>query len=540
MKEKTSWSLADCIDFEYFSILDQDKADEELIRRDRDIYVRNIREEPPPGRAADVLLLGVWLQARRTSDNKEEGPALLPGQLWLEVYRLCFLAMAVSGLILGGSLAWGFLTYSGRQPINVAVFLSLFVGSQLILLALLALAFAYRSLLGQAGTSFPLLAGLLSRMFFRMVRKLHGAAMGHLSAGRRHALLAALATFRIGGHRYGRLVLWPFFSLLQLFGITYNLGLLSVLLFKVAVTDIAFGWQSSLDLSAAAVHRLAALLALPWSWLLGEGSGYPTLEQIRGSRLVLKEGIYHLSTIDLVSWWPFLCLALLCYGLLPRLLLFFLGWFRLHVLLAGLDFSHSRFRRVLRRMRTPSLATRAESRNRDSGQAAWNRNGQEASPSPAPADSAERADEQPEKPGLAGEQRLLLLVPADLEEQFSLPVFREHAGPLLGDRKMDLRFFDDSDQALESVASFLRQVPGVLDVLLLQESWLPPIRETLTFLASLRDLLGTDSELTLLLVGRPRADTMFTPVKTRDRQIWQTRLASLADPALYIRELVRS
>ena len=35
--------------------------------------------------------------------------------------------------------------------------------------------------------------------------------------------------------------------------------------------------------------------------------------------MVLKEGIYHLTTPDLVSWWPFLLLAVCFYGFLPRI-----------------------------------------------------------------------------------------------------------------------------------------------------------------------------------------------------------------------------
>ena len=40
---------------------------------------------------------------------------------------------------------------------------------------------------------------------------------------------------------------------------------------------------------------------MPWAWLLPADLAYPSLAQVEGSHMVLKEGIYHLATGDLVA-----------------------------------------------------------------------------------------------------------------------------------------------------------------------------------------------------------------------------------------------
>jgi hypothetical protein len=179
-----------------------------------------------------------------------------------------------------------------------------------------------------------------------------------LSADRRlraeHAVGAIIGKSRT----YGLLFFLPVFILTQLLAMGFNLGLLAATLFKVVTSDIAFGWQSTIQLSPTAVHSLARAIAAPWSWALEGDAAFPSLAQIEGSRIILKEGIYHLSTPDLVSWWPFLCLAVLVYGLLPRLLLFLGAIAVQRRFLGSLDFRQGACEQLLMRMTTPLVSTR--------------------------------------------------------------------------------------------------------------------------------------------------------------------------------------
>ncbi len=100
------------------------------------------------------------------------------------------------------------------------------------------------------------------------------------------------------------------------FSLAFSLGTLGTTFFRVMVSDMAFGWQSTLLTSSNTVHDLVSAMAWPWAGWLPAGLAYPGIEQIEGSRIILKEGISVLTTGDLVSWWPFLCLGIVFYALI--------------------------------------------------------------------------------------------------------------------------------------------------------------------------------------------------------------------------------
>ena len=118
---------------------------------------------------------------------------------------------------------------------------------------------------------------------------------------------------------------------------------------------MAFGWQSTVQVSEGVVHSIVKWLAVPWSWFIPPELAHPTLAQIEGSRLVLKDGIYHLVTPDLVAWWPFLCFAVLFYGLLPRIVLFFFGRVTRKYLLDKIELTHGACDQLVDRMTTPQV-----------------------------------------------------------------------------------------------------------------------------------------------------------------------------------------
>ena len=112
---------------------------------------------------------------------------------------------------------------------------------------------------------------------------------------------------------------WPSAVDASAFDVTTGLGRLAVgvlalvgidgQVVQVVTADIAFGWQSTIQFSSDAVYTFVKIFSLPWSWIEPLSIVNPTYAQIQGSRMVLKDGIYHLATPDLVSWWPFLLLS---------------------------------------------------------------------------------------------------------------------------------------------------------------------------------------------------------------------------------------
>lgn len=396
---KKLWNIADLIDLEFLLNHDEGEDLDRLAARDRQIYT----ELPSPSKEArPPALLRSWLSSRREALHPEEGEIALPGHAWQEMLCLFFALALLTGLFSGGGLAFSFLAYSGKEPVNVAAYFTVFVLAQAFLFLLLVGSAFFRKLQGKNFIEASLLYRLLRRLFTGLLEKLMARVRKKTSqkvaAETRLKWSASAASVRQIRQRYGLVFLRPFFLIVQVFGVSFNIGVLAATLFKVIGADLAFGWQSTLQVTPASVHELVHGIALPWSWL--PNSFIPSLSQIEGSRLILKEGIYHLINADLTSWWPFLCLSVFCYGLLPRLVLLIMVSLQQQRDLARLDFQQGPLRQILHRMQTPQVSTAA--RQESKGPA------KEPSTEPVRRRQESGQEQQPDSPAPSFFPRLLL------------------------------------------------------------------------------------------------------------------------------------
>jgi len=530
---KSLWRIPDFLDLELFFIQDKQLEEEQgvtvLRDRDRKLYLEEIAplldEGAEPKRE---WLIHRWLQERRSIENQSHGgQALLPGRMWYELYGLFWSLFSFLAMISGAGLAWSFLSYSGAQPVNVSLFFLVFVGFQVVFLFLLLLLFCYRKIRGLDLRS-SLLLSLVNRGLNAFLFKIRKYGMDSMESNKRSQFAAALAAVRTRGKGYGTLFSWPLFLLLQLFGIAFNCGVLGVLLIKVASSDLAFGWQSTIQLSSGFVARLVQWIALPWSWLLGEAS-YPNIAQIEGSRMVLKDGFYHLTSSDLVSWWPFLCLAICCYCLLPRVALFIAGSIGRNGSLSRISLYRPDHNQLLHRLLSPRLETRLHKE-------------QERSPVvPAPSVSESGPTEQKqvkeEQHPINGE--LLALIPDELFEDCNAAELERYCLQSFGYKPGRTLRIDAEDSNASLFAQLKKNnVATCPPLLILQEAWQPPIQEMLRFLKELRLYCGEETVIIVALIGKPQPDTLFTEVSDMDLLIWQQKTASLLDPCLQVAALV--
>jgi len=536
---KRLWNIEDLIDLHFFFQLDEElrrtEGEAALAKRDRVIYLAKI--EPHLGKAEDIpprILVRRWLAMRRLHYQRERGRegVLLPGNVWRELTFLCRGLFFFCGLGAGLGLAGSLLLYSGLTPLNVSVYFGLFVVLQLMLLGLQALLLGYRQVRRipmESSVAYLLIGRLLVRGLDAIRRRVQ-----RTMTGRQRLDLAAL----VGGVRQRKelavLLIWPVFILMQLGGIGFNLGVIGATLAKVAFFDIAFAWQSSLHLSADLVAGLVRWIALPWSWAVPHA--YPSLGQIEGSQIVLKEGAAHLATGDLVSWWPFLCCSVLVYGLLPRCLLLVLGLMRQRRTLEQLHFATLGIRPLLRRMTQPRLDTNGVRETPPSELE------QATDMGLAPESATARAVSLSE-PGMVAEGAwVYLLIPDELYEdcpqEALLNLLRSDLGPA---HIECLRYGVPGVAEAESLAPLgAAAVQGRLTgVMLLQEAWQPPLKETESFLRELRRLTGETMPLTILLIGKPIAVTILTPVEPEQLRIWRLKMQAIGDPCLEVQPLVR-
>ena len=525
------WGINDIIDLEYFfhsDAVSQSAADQQYLHeRDRNIFLDSVRSGIKAGETpARKLIIRAWLNRRREEEAADD--AVLPGESFTSLYGSFRLLFVLAGLFLGSGAGLSFLTYTGDRPLNIFVYLSVFIFSQVLLLLLLLVLSLYRIQKGAFLSSSPLYRAI-GRFILRTVLWARNRVSAKLGADRRSRIESTLGLIKSRGRTYGFLFFLPIFILAQLFAMGFNLGLLATTLFKVITADIAFGWQSTLQLSSMAVHMLVQKIALPWSWFVSGDAAYPSLAQIEGSRIILKEGIYHLSTPDLVSWWPFLCFCVLFYGVLPRLLLFLWGVAAQRLRLNRLDFRQEPYEQLLLRMTTPLVSTRG-SRVDDAGSA----------PEAGEIDSSGRV--KAAAADFPAGKNLIVMIPDDIfdacaEAEIESTVQNRFAASITRTIRINKDYATDAE-----ILANLKECdrPTDTDILLIQEAWQPPIAEYVNFIKNLRQAIGQGPCIRLGLIGKPLPDNMFTPVTEVNRKIWSRKITALGDPCIYAVGLVNN
>jgi hypothetical protein len=518
MDMKSIWRYRDIIDLEYFLSLDNGASPEklpDLHKRDRRIFQGRFNEKSgEQNKTSRRFLLRQWLEGRR-EEERSGGNTLLPGQLAEEVFsRVCFLFFAL-GILTGLGSGYSFFTYTGTAPLNVFHYLAIFVFLQLILLLILGCVFIVRT-----GKFFPtpsLLSSLVADLLIKIFQRSANRLLSQLSADKRNGFSAALGVIKTKSS-YSPLLYWPVFMIMQFSAIGFNVGLLSTTLYKVAVTDIAFGWQSTIRFSSEAIYQLVRFLALPWSWLLGSHLAHPSLLEIEGSRIILKDGIAHLATGDLISWWPFLCFALLTYGLLPRLFLLLVAANSKKRILRKLHFGQAIFSRILLRMQTPLVLTQAKAEGQKEFEAT----------------SSESSEERIS----VISSMIHVLIPADIFDRCPDAELYRILAPKKNLLINKTKTGDDYASDRKILADLAAHAPGGSGVLILVEAWMPPITDFVVFLKDLRKALPQTAPIRVGLLGRANTETIFTPAKPGDMKIWKQKFDSLGDPYLSLENLI--
>jgi hypothetical protein len=367
--ESDRWRVPDLIDFDFYIDVDEQTMRERpaernrLAERDRKLYLEKIRD-PVAGLATPhsprhrSVVLRRWLEQRRRNEDPALRP-LLPGASFARSQRLVTLGLGFFGCVIGAGVASILLQYDGQHPVNVSWYLFVLVLLQILLAVATVAAWALRrsKMLQTAVQDLSLLSHLIRPLFSRVAGWVHRQRVAHVPADVRERAKAKKGLLQSHYALYGAATYLPILVAAQVFGIGFNLGAIATTVALEWFSDLAFGWGSALDVQPQTIHELARFIALPWSWAIGEGLGYPTLEQIAGSRISLKDPLSTLDAGDLRAWRWFLVLAVVAYGLLPRLALLGLSVLAQARTLAALPFTHQRTQAVYARMVTPSLET---------------------------------------------------------------------------------------------------------------------------------------------------------------------------------------
>ncbi|PXF31070.1 hypothetical protein WH50_11825 [Pokkaliibacter plantistimulans] len=465
-------SFALLVDFDWQNQRDQQLNPDLLHQRDRRIGLSLSASLPPREQAR------AWLA--RLHPNSQE----LPGQQITQRFGWVTAAIALLGVMTGISTFAGLLAYDGSQRINVLLIL-LLVLMQLVF-TLLSCTVAARGVPSAPWFSSGRLAGLLSLL-----------------------LPGDKSSLSLFHHQHGLKPLYPWLVLRfsQFFACAFSASALLCLLLNVTVQDLAFGWSTTLQISATTLHGLVSTLALPWQAFFP--SAVPDLALIEQSRYFRLAGSAQ-SGLDnpalLGQWWPFIAMCWLSYALLPRIVLAIWIERRWRRRLAGQLEQHPGFQPLFRRLHRAWVGTASEQQESDTEAVAAVSHAAITMPKLKAAKVVHWADTA------YGHPDLRQIVPTlDADDSYC-------AG---GGHGLD------QDEAVIEAFSHL---PDDLPVVILVKAWEPPLAELQDFLLDLRNLNRHNSFYLLPINPGQKLE----PAESKYLPQWQHFITRMDDAHLHL------
>lgn len=492
--------LADLVDLKAQLELDHQRDSTELRQRDRAI-----------GRELEGSGIGRLGQLRQWLQRTREPERPMHGAQAVVAYRLTALALVCAGLVLGVACAAAALYYDGTRPVNVVSVLVLFVGLQLLLLAMLGIVLLPRRLAGRV----PGLCSLQQVLAVLSPGRLMPWLGRILPQEHRELLKQILGTGSRVSAVYGNMGKWGLLLGSQLFALGFNLGALGACLYLVVSSDLAFGWSTTLHTDPQGFHSLMLAIAVPWSHWFAEA--VPSLELVAATRYfriesgVLGDQSGAIDAATLGGWWPFLAAAIACYGLLPRLLTTITTAWRFHKAIEHAFIHMPGAAQVLDRMNN-ELIELSGSPGEPSSSATYTL--------AEPAESLRASSNEAWVVNWAGIQLDRTAIFAHLGRTWGIAV--EQLLDAGGTRSL---------QHDASVIQRLAQAPETVQLMILTKAWEPPLMEFVDFLTALRQTLPAERPILVLPLALDECGGPVDPTATQI-EIWRRKMRSIGDPWL--------
>jgi hypothetical protein len=442
-----------------------------------------------------------WLDRVRIN-GWQRGRGLATARL----YHLLGIGLAVAGLAAGWGLAGAVLHYTGDAPINIVNAVGLLVVPQILLLLLWLIAAVPRkvALLDSVRSLLRLLnpARLVQSVVERFPRR-GGHGLEVIWNSENALVMAPVARW-----------LLSFWS--QLFAVWFNVGVLAALFYLISFSDLAFAWSTTLTVEDATFHGLLVALSWPWHGLFPDA--VPSAELVEISRYYRLDegalaGAHSASTqfaARLGAWWPFLVAAVVCYGLVPRLLTLTLSWERLRRHLGRALPRLPGAPELLARMNSPLISTAALAPERT---------------------SAVVVGDSGDSYHAAGVRCRVIEWSGSMDGPASRDLFEQRLRKL-GIETLDFHpaggarsLHDDG----EVVARLCRDKAAGVAVVV--KSWEPPLLDLLDFLQGIRSRCNRQQPIIVLLWGGD------AEVSESDREAWRVTLRKLGDPDLHVESI---
>ena len=274
--------------------------------------------------------LKLWLISQQNKDVKStSGMPFFKPEI---ITTLSIVAASCLGIV----CIAGLLVPYAQQPLNVLFFLASFIGVQLLLVlfTLISLFFWWTNS-GNANNSLWLQFNPGKHLFAFMAKKTSVVLpWSYLSSS----------------------LSWSFVRWGQIVGISFNIAALVTFILILAFSDRSFSWSSTFQVSDQNMHTFAQVIAAPWSWVFPQAD--IDMQTIVTTRQQALQSVFSTQQVHAMrSWWPFLVGCMVTYGLIPRLILFFLSTVYLKRTLIHTFINYPGAQAVLYRINTPVINT---------------------------------------------------------------------------------------------------------------------------------------------------------------------------------------
>jgi hypothetical protein len=458
-----------------------------------------------------VSLFRFWLK-KLEDENSYPGQSLTSALTFLRYLVFLFF------LISGATTCAGVLSYDGSRPVNIVSFLAVFVGFQI----LLYLLFILNILPGGIRGKIPFI-GDFYRFAEFIFSRIMGIVSNHLYKNKTESIRQMTSIFNRAKSRhviYKKIERWALFSITQLGGFAFSLGALAACAYLIIFSDLAFAWNTTLDVSADFFHKIILMISAPWA--LVSSDLVPTIDLVESTRYFRLDGNYsslHSGALSAGGWWPYLICTLIFYGLIPRFIFLIFSRFILLRAQKRAPFLSAEFDSLYRRLTSPIFSTQPE--------------------------KVEQSKEKPKKQDMKISDD-----PSFKSEACCLIVWGEIDLPEIESEKIIQTGFNwniletfyagmldnlQDEQTLKQLEASKDEEP----ILLLAESWESPSKAIEHFLHSLRANIKKDRRIVIGLINLNSAGKAIPP-SLPDWQNWQDAAVKLNDPFINVEPVIET
>ena len=495
---------------EVATALQADTDTPSMDRRQRDRTIgRSLEGNVPPTRQ-----LAHWLAH---PESPASGNA---DRTVVRIQRTATMILGLVGLLAGWAASAAVFHYDGKDPVNVIGVLAVFVVAQLLLVLLTLLTMLPQPWLRHL----PGARSVQDLLAFLSPGRIRNGLMRRIPFPFRNSATSVVGRSAAYTRLFSAVNKWAVSLTAQWGALMFQIGALLGCLYLIVFSDLAFSWNTTLQVEPNQLHQITSRLAGPWAaWIQDANPSLSLIEATRHFRL--RDGIFpgmeplgRAHPAALGGWWPFLVASMVSYGLFPRMMTLLIANWRFRAATQSAVLHYPGTQELLDCLNTQLVETSAEcpeteangirsvGTSKHSGTMNW-----------------------PPESGI----HVVNWARLDLDDSGAQAwCQRQWGGRMISIRHAGGARSLEEDQA---VIAALVTTPMSDPIVIMARAWEPPIAEFLDFIQDLRTAVGPERRIAVVPL-HPTANRQSSPPTPGEQSLWRRQLAGLGDPWLTVHD----